>query len=257
MAISDQGKSLAIAEVHYEHAPIVEAVIDLQVRFKANPTQEALKSLSAQWKDRFPVSADLNFLQLGFNPAIVPQVQAASTPIGYRLTTAKNDRVLQLQARGLTYSHLAPYTTWEIFAGEFLELWRHFVSELTPEAVTRIAVRYINQIVIPQARFEASEYFKLYPEVPKDIPQDITGLFMQLQMPQRDISPTAMANINFGSGTRTPDGKPAFLLDFDVYATTDASPDVKLVANGLQELRAKKNSLFEACITDRTRGLIK
>lgn len=260
MAPSDSGITLAAAEVHYDHAPIVEAIIDIQVRFGVAPSQDALRNLSAQWKGRFPTSADLNLSQVtvGFGAAVPPQVQSSSTPLGFRLATSTTDRVLQVQTRGLTFSHFAPYTDWKSFSGEFLKLWGTYCDELNPVAVTRIAVRYINQIVIPEPRFEASDYFQLYPEIPKQLPQqDVTGLFMQLQMPQLDISPTAMANINFGSGTRTPDGRPAFLLDFDVYVTIDVAPRAEAVTNLLMTLRGRKNDLFEGCITDKTRELIK
>jgi len=247
---------------HYARAPIVEAVIDVQVESASPPDQSAFTTYAEKWTARFPQRADLNLFQVGFGPFPIPgmphHVQASQGQVvGVRLSSALNDRTLQVQTRGLSYSHLPPYSRWEEFFDEFAELWRSYVELIKPETVTRVALRYINQIAIPHQKFEMSDFFSLYPEVPTGIPQDITGLFMQLQMPQPDLGPDVMAIVNLGTGARNAQGQNAFLLDFDVFANRRLVPTSGDLAELLGAIRVRKNQLFEACITDKTRELIR
>jgi len=67
----------------------------------------------------------------------------------------------------MTYSHLPPYSNWNAFRDEVRPLWERYVEFVKPEAVTRIALRYINRIYIPQTVYELSDYFRLYPQIPE------------------------------------------------------------------------------------------
>src|ERR1700722_817051 len=168
---------------HYPHAPIFEAVLDVQTRTSSLPSQDVFIQLAKSLSTEYSQSAALNQLQV----SVVAAPPAASSVAhtlqisGLRLCRPANDRVLLIQPRGMTFSHLPPYTSWETFKPEALRLWEEYVEFIKPEAVTRVALRYINRIDIPEARFELSDYFQLYPEIPKKIPQDISTFFMQLQ----------------------------------------------------------------------------
>ena len=126
-----------------------------------------------------------------------------------------------------------------------------------PLAVSRCAVRFINRINIPLDSIEISDYFNLYPSIPKDISQRVNGMFMQLQVPQTDLEPEAMAVINLAITEPEQPSQVSVLLDFDIYRIEDMDPRSDNVWAALNQFRLRKNSLFEACITNNTRGLIK
>lgn len=243
---------------HYPHAPITEALIDLQVEFPAQPSATTFAEAAQELKQHFPTSAPIHFFQMNVNGSAVgapPSLQSGVAVVGVRLTSTTSDRVLQLQQRGFTYSHMAPYTHWAAFRDEAKDLWSLFVRKFGPSKVTRVAVRYINRIVIPAMTADPKDYFRLYPNVPDGVPQTITGCFMQLVLPQTDISQLASAVVNFALEPSAAPGKLSFLLDFDVYSTCQLSPDTDEIWETLERLRARKNDLFEASITDATREL--
>jgi uncharacterized protein (TIGR04255 family) len=247
---------------HYEHAPIVEAIIDVKVEFSGQPDGTAFATYGQKWAGQLPQHADLTTFQVGIGPPAVAGtapniITTQGSGLGFRLSSPSNDRALMVQAQGLTYSHLPPYTRWEDFFKEFADLWSSYVDIIKPSAVTRVALRYINQIAVPHDRFELSDFFAIFPEIPKTMPQDITGLFMQLQMPQPDLGPDVMAIINFGSGARNSKGQNTFLLDFDVFANRRLDPNSVKLLELLAAIRLAKNQLFENCITDKTRELIR
>jgi uncharacterized protein (TIGR04255 family) len=250
--------SFEMTEVHYSRAPLLEAIIDIQVRFQTKPEQEAFAEFARMVAARFPQSSPLT--QIGFGmrmgaPTTPMPAPHVTTSRGMRLSTSKNDRVLVLRPRSFTFSHMPPYTEWGTFRDEAIQLWELFVSLTKPEVVTRAALRYINRFEIPRAQFELSDYFLFRPEVPgTGIPQQVSSFFTQCQMPQSDIGPDVIAIMNLGSAAGTPTGS-QILLDFDVFATRQLAPDS--VFELLDRLRERKNALFEACITDRARELIR
>jgi len=82
-------------------------------------------------------------------------------------------------------------------------------------------------------------------------------MFMQLQVPQTDLDPEAMAVINLAITDPEQPSQVSVLLDFDIYRIEDMDPRSESVWAALNQFRLRKNSLFEACITDNTRELIK
>ncbi|MCR4471070.1 TIGR04255 family protein [Burkholderia sp. SCN-KJ] len=250
-----------MAERHYPRAPITEALIDLQVAFTSPPEYSDFVRYGESLVATYPSASPINFLQVKFEDRDgkkdEPAVDSGMTKVGVRLTSTSADRILQLQRRGFTFSHMPPYSRWASFAAEARVQWEQFVATFHPIAVTRAAVRYINRIVIPSASADMQQYFRMYPQVPGGVPQTVTGCFMQLVMPQSDISDSASAVINFALEPQSEPDTLSFLLDFDVFSACELTPSGDEVWDTLAQLRNRKNELFEASITDAARGLFK
>lgn len=119
--------------------------------------------------------------------------------------------------------------------------------------VIRLAVRYINRIDLPLPVHDLKDYLRTVPEVSPDLPQGLAGYFMQVAIPQEDIKSTVLLN-----ETIVPPAKPdvvSVVLDIDIFRTEDLPSEEEPMWGLFEELRIRKNSVFEACITDRTREL--
>jgi uncharacterized protein (TIGR04255 family) len=122
------------------------------------------------------------------------------------------------------------------------------------EGVKRTAVRYVNRIDIPLPCHDLKEFFRTVPEVSPDLPQGLSGYFMQLQIPQADIS--AMAVINqMMVPSQIPDAI-SVILDIDIFQEHSLMTG-HTFWEILEQLHGKLDSVFEACITNQTRELIK
>jgi uncharacterized protein (TIGR04255 family) len=245
---------------NYPRAPIVEAILDIQVKWSSPPAQDTFAQLAKSLEHEYPTSQSVGEVQVSlvnapaFDSSSVTQSVHVS---GFRLTTSQNDRILQILPRGVTFSHLPPYTSWETFRSEARLIWDGYVEYAKPVAVTRVALRYINRIEIPMERFELSDYFNLYPEVPKTITQDMSGFFMQVQMPQNDLASDITAVINFAIAGRRDDGATGMLLDIDVFAVRDLPTSAGEVFELCNLLRVRKNEIFEASISEKARELFR
>lgn len=175
--------------------------------------------------------------------------------IGHRLSKADDSRVLQVRRDGFAYSHLAPYTEWAIFRAEAYPLWEKYRSAVSDAKLARCALRYINRVDIPETKIELYDYFTLYPKIPEQLPQqDVMGMAMNLQMPQLDIE--CMAVINQALAAPAKPGHISVILDIDIFRLGIETWQDSDVWAFLDKLRDRKNEIFEACITDRTRELI-
>lgn len=247
---------------HYPKAPIIEAILDIQVKPSAPTSQDVFTQLGGTLAAEYPQSANLNINQLRVGITVAP-VAATAPSIAHSVTTSglrllrPNERVLIVQPRGMTFSHMPPYTSWEIFETEARRLWERYVAFVKPESVIRVALRYVNRIDVPGQRFELSDYFKLYPEIPKAIPQDMNAMFMQIQMPQSDVAPDMMAAINFATAGRINEHTSSMILDIDLFAVRTLTTSSEEVFKVFDQIRTRKNELFEAFITEKTRELFR
>ena len=241
---------------HYSKAPIIEAVIDIQVTMPSAFVFADLSDLADILKDKFPIRNKIESFQLQLDADIGDGKSAKTSSmheeIGIRLGDNANTRVLQLKKIGFTYSHLHPYTDWDRFSNEAKKYWELFIQHYKPEKVTRCAVRYINRIDIPKAPIEIKEYLNIYPQTPNSISQTITGMHMQLQMPQDDIG--SMAIINEAIIEPVITNGISVVVDIDVFKNLAIVPINAW--DTLEQLRNRKNALFEEFITDKTRELI-
>lgn len=245
---------------HYSKAPVIEAVIDIQVAFSSDLPIAHLTDLADSLKDKFPIRTKMTSIQMQMQldastkNGESDKFSSIQDELGLRLVDDMNSRILQLSKIGFAYSHLPQYSDWDSFSREAREYWELFIQHCKPEKVTRCAVRYINRIDIPKAPIEIEDYLNIYPHIPGGIPQAITGMYMQLQMPQHDLR--SMAIINEAVVEPAISGGFSVIVDIDLFKILSIEPMSKEVWETLEQLRIRKNELFEGFITDNTRELI-
>jgi uncharacterized protein (TIGR04255 family) len=244
---------------HYERAPIAEALIDIRV---ANPDALTLDQLTAAadaLAGEFPIRHPIQQLMFGFQ-AVQPNAAQGfvnnQEQIGWRLHNKAQDRVLQLQRIGFTYSHLPPYTNWATFRDEARRYWDSFQRTVaTALPSNRIAVRVINKIATPAAEIALEDYLKVYPVVPDKMPATAAVVYLQLQFAMPKVLPDARVILNVASGQADANGS-HLLLDIDLFSNQIVEKADQLWTI-LEKFGTEKDVIFEACITDKIREAIK
>ena len=247
--------------IHYEKAPITEALIDIQ--FKGPETTPAqLLELQSGEGGSYPEKKPLYFASIlldGTQPGEPPGFSSSgSTQRGWAFVAADKLQIWHVRTDGFTFSRLVPYQSWEPFRAEARRLWDLTRPFLKPEAVTRVAVRYINRLEFPLPLRDFKDYLLTVPEVSPRLPQGLLTYFMQLQIPQEDIQ--ALLVLNQQLLPTQPDSQPktaSVILDIDLFRAHELPQDEEGLWDLFEKLHEKKNEVFEGCITDRTRELIK
>jgi uncharacterized protein (TIGR04255 family) len=253
------GKVAAVPERKiYEKAPIVEAVIDIKVVYPKGKTTYSRPECAAAFKSIFPRSQPIFEVSMGFSSGQDGAVTASQKrgDAGWRLSNDSENRILQIQQQGFTYSHLHPYTRWEVFKAEAQPLWDTFVKTCEPQRITRVAMRYINLLKFPGTEVELKDYLNLYPEAPSSIgPFD--GMAMQLRSRLPEIDQGGRFVITLTPAQAQPEKDvSAFVLDLDVFCEREFEINDPKLWSVLQSLRDGKNRLFEAVLTDRMKERI-
>lgn len=246
----------------YKRAPITEAVIEIRVQSDGSAESAALKRLAEELKTAFPKQAPMQLVHLGVAAAVSGAAAESQfnqlfshKQVGFRLSSANDQRVLQLRTDGLAYSHMAPYTDWSTFRAEAKPFWERYRQICSAAKLTRCALRYINRVDIPNEMIELEDYFRFYPNVPDDLPQkNMVSMTLNVQMPQADLE--CMASINQALVDPPGPGVISVVLDIDVFRLGIERWQDSEVWEFLEKLRLRKNEIFEGCITDRTRELI-
>ena len=148
---------MAAPRAHLARAPAREALIDIQ--FEPRLPIEAVQAFAKLAEPEFRRNLDLWESVIGFGTAGgAPGASATNTPIGKRLDSKDPPHVLQCRVNGFTFSRLSPYGRWEDLRFEAHRWWTSFRSAVHPGMVTRIAVRYINEIKLPLPIGDFSEF---------------------------------------------------------------------------------------------------
>ncbi len=243
---------------HLSHTPITEAVIDFRVRTSPELDAKAFANITEAVGANYGPPKDVSLLEFGVrhSPGKQPESrQFDHGPIGSRYVSLDGKQIAQFRKTGFTFSRLAPYTRWEDMFAEAGRLYRIYVQTAQPEEVTRIAVRFINRLALPEQEVgDFSPFLTAVPPFPKDIPAVLTGFLTRVQVrdPQTMISGTVTQTIQQGSHEP---GKIPVILDLDIYEAGSKSPDPGVVLPRFEALRVLKNRYFFASITEATADL--
>ncbi|MET0091670.1 MAG: TIGR04255 family protein, partial [Candidatus Thiodiazotropha sp.] len=172
-----------IAKRHLPHAPIKEAIIDIQVALPEKVKIEALNSRYAEFAGQYPRHETLQRGEFGFhsNDGEPPRLTIGHTVVGYRYTSEDARRVVQFRMDGFTFSRLEPYDTWEEMKEEAIRLWEIYAKSVSPNPITRIATRYVNLLKLP-INTELKGYLRAPPTVPEGLNQELSSFLTRIEI---------------------------------------------------------------------------
>jgi uncharacterized protein (TIGR04255 family) len=243
-------------QIHHRQAPITEAVLDIQVELAEDVPLEALARIGAAVNDQYPERRDRMKLEGEWSVGPEMAMKSKQTQLGYIFVSTDNLQTFQARLDGFTFSRFRPYTDWEQYSSDARKLWEIYRKMVPVKMITRIAVRYINRLDLPPVNgyIDFSDYLRTVPEVSRDLPQGLSGYFMQVQIPLEEVSGIVIIN----EGLLEPPSPDivSILLDIDLFRTFGVPQEEGALWETFDQLRVMKNRIFEACITENTRRLI-
>jgi len=237
----------------YSRAPITEAVIDIRVTSPTGLTVDALAAGFAVGQERYPEKKVRWAFQGQFTAGAQLGASVGQQSIGHQFSSTDGKQIFQARLDGFTFSRLAPYHRWETFRDEAKRLWECYRQVVQPLAITRLAVRYINRMDLP-APADLRSYLRTLPDISPDMPQGLSGYFMQVQIPLTEEKGTLILNEALVDPV-TPEYM-SVILDIDIARQTEIPQEDTSIWDYFEQLRRRKNAIFEACITEKTRELI-
>lgn len=240
----------------YNSPPIREAIFDIRVDKLSNSSLDDLEKAHSLFSKKYPnKKKQINFIgKIEFKEGEQVNNETGSEVRGFIFSNPNNTIQVQYRVDGFTLNMLKPYSEWAKFSTEALRLWNIYQNNFLPNAIVRIALRYINRIEIPITIGDFQDYFSNMPPIPECLPQTFNNFFMQVNVPcnqdgtgiiiTETIEPTTIDKV-------------PFILDIDAYKFGVVSNKLDDIKAEFEKLRNLKNMTFENCITDKTRKLFK
>lgn len=243
---------------HLNNAPIREALIDLQIT--PSVSLDALKQIGDRLTSRTHSRGEMWHASVGINlgaDGTNATTNAARSPIGYRYDFKDAPYVLQCRVNGFTFSRLAPYEDWATMKVFAQELWEIYREATKPHAVARIAVRYINNIALPLPIADFSEYLRVSPDLPPELPQMLSSFLQRYLIVDDTCEDCAAAVTQVLEEQSVVANKVPVILDIDAFRTFRAglSPSSNEVWTALDKLHDFKNRIFFNYLTEKAIGM--
>jgi len=232
----------------YKKPPIVEAVIE--TRFSSALSEKDVRDFMRKNGPRFGHVEEQEQVEFTFG-----QTQSISrTFAGARMVSADASEVVVITTQSIVVARNAPYTGWTALKERALAELSSLRKLGATRRVSRLGVRYINRIDVPNnsdKQFSPEPYLTVFPGRP--------ALLRQAPAEGYNLALTGCQvggyTVNINTGTVPPAliDHGAILVDIDSYVTGDM--DIPAITARLDEVHDIKNAVFESLITDEARKL--
>jgi len=236
----------------YKRPPITEAVIEM--RFSSVIEEPTLLKVSKKFEKNYSRLEPIKSHGLETNVINGESITNIITKTDYRLSSQDISQILILRQSAFVLSQLAPYKSWDYLISRFERDVKLHLKHAGYCPITRIGVRYINRIDIPKtgSLIHEAEYLNIYPKHP-DILNPLLSYSINSRSELEDIK--SLLTINSAVVNSPLPENISIVVDQDIVRETDLPQNTKDIIDFLHEVRIKKNSVFESCITDKTREL--
>jgi uncharacterized protein (TIGR04255 family) len=234
--------------------PITEALVD--IRAVITQPQTVYTEFAKELKNEFPKVHERRSVEgqitVRKGKLIIPQSESQSFS-GLRVLSADESLIAQFRPDGFTLNNLKNYVGGDRLITLALDLWTRFVAIAKPPNVSRVALRFINQLSLPLNDGDRIRKFLTTPaELPAGAPQDVAEFLSRVVAYSEAANATAIVTQRL---TKSADGQPLVVLDVDVSQMGDFSTDAAQLREVLERLRQEKNRTFFAMLTEETVNL--
>ncbi|VAX29656.1 hypothetical protein MNBD_NITROSPIRAE03-83 [hydrothermal vent metagenome] len=239
----------------FKKAPITEALIDIRVKLPNDFDVTKMDSIYESISEGYPEKQAQIETQVDLNIKKEESVKTSATKVtGYRYISSDRKQIIQAGRDGFTVSRLKPYIRWEELRDEAFRLWKLYRDITSPECITRVAVRYINNLNIPMPIRDFTEYLTAPPIVPPELPQVVSSFLTRVVIHESSIGANAI--ITQALEQIVTDVAP-IILDIDVFKFQSDGIEEEDAWEIIEKLRHFKNKIFFTSITNKLKEMYK
>jgi uncharacterized protein (TIGR04255 family) len=243
---------MAKARAFLRNAPIKEALIDLRTREHRDLEMHQLERIRSRLEPDYVKKGPIVELRTDITVSKEGRSvgETKSRELGIRLHSRDEKYVAQFSREGFTFSRLVPYETWGKLVEEAQRLWAVYVECVHPEAVNRVAARFINNLQLPMQPGEHfEEYLTTPPQVPAALPQHVLEFLQRIMIHDTNTGLRAIVTQLLQGGVWN-DRVPV-ILDIDVFCQFELAPEAPDVWSYLEKMRDFKNRVFFESLTEK------
>lgn len=232
----------------YENPPLIEAVCEFRFT-SSQPWDWTIPGLVyEQIREEFPTKEQVNSVSMKIDPVEGKIVQEAQTRM--RFLNEDTTSLIQVAPDYLSVHQLRPYTMWNLFKEQILKYFSIYCKAASPQDLSRVGLRYINQVVLPYRDVELEDYFRVLPQVPNPVPQIFPSFLLQIDIPYE--LPKSGLRIIFGTVQPNETSHATYALDLDMYSQHEDVPGSDKILGWLDTAHDHIEAAFDAAFTEKT-----
>jgi uncharacterized protein (TIGR04255 family) len=230
--------------------PIREALVDIHVSGVGELSRESLGRVAAEIRARYPVLEERSTVETSFRIPKAGEIAAAAKTVGFAgvfFRDPERHRVAQFRRDGFTINQVGSYTSADELFSELYDLWPRYTRVAKPSALSRISLRYINELRLPlQLGEDLGRYLTAVPRVPDDAPKGVIQFEVRLVLLDQPTQHRVVVTQNLAPATTGA----RYLLDIEATKPGPLPIDAEL-SGILGRLRDLKNRVFFSMCTER------
>jgi uncharacterized protein (TIGR04255 family) len=242
-----------IVSEKYPKSPISESICEFRIPPDAKWDITIPGLLYERIKARFPEKEIVKGHELRLGPSASEGIHTEFRQrerIRFLTTNRKN--IVTLDDFLAAISWLRPYESWEVFRESIENVYLELKDVVSFSVLNRIGMRYINLIEIPRVRPDLAEYFFFRPELGGVLGKSEVGAFwVGVEVPFNEGSDVCRIQIT-NAVPKKPEHS-AFVLDLDYFLAKPGSVNVDGAMAWVDEAHRTIGTIFEGCLTDKSR----
>jgi uncharacterized protein (TIGR04255 family) len=237
----------------YKNPPIVEAICEFRFSKDTKWDLTIPGSVYEKVKDQFPNKENrleqevvLKAGEAGFNQNMVASQKAL-------MLSPDRSSLIQVGQHLLSINHLKPYIGWEHFSPKIKMAFDTLGGITEINGIDRMALVYIDRIEIPGKRIKIEDYFKFYPHLGPELPQDHNTFMVGVELPYKEKRDSCRLQLTSAMATKK--DHLALLLTTEYYLAKQRSVEPDKALDWMEDAHTTVHELFQGCITEKLEAL--
>ncbi len=241
----------------YKNPPLLEAVCEFRFGTNGNHSAEQVTSFYEKVKGSFPIQkkGKINRVEFRIDAEKTPEENKGSISQDFyefeQYFSEDEKYFIQLDGGRISIHRIKPYTAWSQFFSLVQTVYGAYFEVFKPTELSRMGVRYINEIVLPADGFTFSDYFTLSASLPSLDENSRQSIFLGSVFAQeggRDAIKVQFGDKQLPEETTSK----AFVLDLDYFLVT-ATVALDAVDEWLTTAHTNLENVFEGIVTEKTK----
>ncbi|WP_158918041.1 TIGR04255 family protein [Caulobacter sp. S45] len=236
----------------YSKSPLFEVIVEF--RTEPHGVLDEFDRVGKRLKSEYPIREQHDNWEFKIQPGSDPRISKAGIDsVHFKSADAAN--IVVTRPYGMTYTRNFPYISWQDFTSRAERAWRVWSKEVGRRKIVRLGLRSRNRFDIPVATaigLDPSEFLTFRARPPIS-PTTTVGFSAQDHSRHEGYEMILIA----GTTLSPLIDHAGLLLDIDVGRDVDVPQSWNDIIGALSEMRSLGTSVFEACITDRAREIIR
>lgn len=246
----------------YKNPPILEAVCEFRFVLDKECNKNQISDFYESIKDYFPVQKKGRINKLEFKIEADKTLEENKKTFNQdfyefeQFFSTDEKYFVQLDGSRVSIHRIKPYISWTDFLPLINNVCNSFIKVFSPVELSRIGIRYINEVIIPSNNFSFDNYFNIKASLPSLEKNSQMSLFLSSVFEQEDGRDVIKVQFSERPVLLGPTNtNRVFVLDFDYSLVDKTSVEFKSIDKWLKKAHLNLEGVFEGMITTKTKEI--